>query len=490
MVVQSLLLNLAQVITLVNSTVPPAPTTAHPLQHTANAPSTQRKNCTSQDILTQSTTIVRTVLGGDYDKHLAPDANGVTVSIELAVQTFYDVSEMSASFTADVLMSQIWEDRRLRYDQHTSCLENLTLSAAIIDKLWLPFVCFVNSKRSDLHTSPTPNSFILLYPNGTVWVNYRLRVEGPCYVNLGNYPFNGEECELILESYAYNQGTVKLKWRDWSPVIEYPSRTKPPDFQLSKITWRKASFVYAAGQWDQASRALLCSTYSRSVQLSVSFFLTRDVGVYILTMFVPTFISIGMSWISFWLDHHALPARITLGVSSLMSISIQYSSIVRTLPRVSYYMSIDFWMASAILFIGATLVELTLVGYLDRADRAKRRRAAMGEMVDEAFTEEVKSYGTFLHKFSGEQNGDHRLNFGEMGEKRRLSQRTPSAQLNYRIFQARFLYKQMQQNWRDPEYIDEKARFYFPAAFIVFNCLFWFFVIYRRWQEHSFRNDS
>ncbi|KAI6207306.1 Cation transporter family protein [Aphelenchoides fujianensis] len=258
------------------------------LNHLAKERGTQRKNCTSQDILAQSTTIVRTVLGGNYDKHLAPDANGVTVSIELAVQTFYDVSEMSASFTADVLMSQIWEDRR------------------------------------------------------TVWVNYRLRVEGPCYVNLGNYPFNGEECELILESYAYNQGTVKLKWRDWSPVIEYPE---------SHETTRLSN------------------------------------------------------------------------------------------------MSIDFWMASAVLFIGATLVELTLVGYLDRADRAKRRRAAMGEMVDEAFTKEVKSYGTFLHKFSGEQNGDHRLNFGEMGEKRRLSQRTPSAQLNYRIFQARFLYKQMQQNW-------------------------------------------
>lgn len=32
------------------------------------------------------------------------DPKGVTVSIELALQTFYDISESSASFTADVLM--------------------------------------------------------------------------------------------------------------------------------------------------------------------------------------------------------------------------------------------------------------------------------------------------------------------------------------------------------------------------------------------------
>jgi hypothetical protein len=104
-------------------------------------------NCSVDDILIQSKTIIRTVLSGDYDKHLAPDPHGVVVNIELALQTFYNIDERAASFTADVLMSQIWHDKRLRYDIHTSCLENLTLSASITEKIWLPFVCFVNSKN-------------------------------------------------------------------------------------------------------------------------------------------------------------------------------------------------------------------------------------------------------------------------------------------------------------------------------------------------------
>lgn len=61
-------------------------------------------NCSSDEILIQSQKIVKTVLGDNYDKHLAPDPNGVTVNIELALQTFYNVDERSASFTADVLM--------------------------------------------------------------------------------------------------------------------------------------------------------------------------------------------------------------------------------------------------------------------------------------------------------------------------------------------------------------------------------------------------
>ncbi|KAI6189662.1 Cation transporter family protein [Aphelenchoides bicaudatus] len=426
------------------------------------------RNCSTDDILIQSQKIVRTVLSDNYDKHLAPDPDGVTVNIELALQTFYNVDERSASFTADVLLSQIWLDKRLRYDAESSCLENLTLSSSITEKIWLPFVCFVNSKRSDLHTSPTPNTFVLIYPNGTVWINYRLRVEGPCYVNLENYPFNSEECELVLESYAYNSATVRLKWRDWQPVIHYPSRTKLPDFVLAEIKWKKLNFYYAAGNWDQ---------------LTVSFFLTRQMGVYILTMYFPTVLSITMSWISFWLDHKALPARITLGVSALMSLSLQYGSIVKSLPRVSYIMVIDVWVFASCVFIGATLVELTIVGYLDRLDRRRRRKAQMSEEVDESFNQDVRSYGTFLHKYSNEENSEDQRLKSEMTEMHRLSHQSASSQINYRIFQARFFVKKVKDDWKTPDYWDRKARFYFPASFALFNLLYWAYVLYKRWTE-------
>lgn len=55
-------------------------------------------------------------------------------------------------------------------------------------------------------------------------------------------------------------------------VIQYPSRTKLPDFVLSEIKWAKHQFVYAAGKWDQ---------------LTVRFFLTRQFGVYLIQMYFP-----------------------------------------------------------------------------------------------------------------------------------------------------------------------------------------------------------
>lgn len=79
-----------------------------------------------------------------YDPNVVPSASGVDVEVDVIIQAISSVSEISASFTTDLLFSQIWTDPGLKYDHLTSCLENITLSHRMIDKIWVPNVCFVN----------------------------------------------------------------------------------------------------------------------------------------------------------------------------------------------------------------------------------------------------------------------------------------------------------------------------------------------------------
>ncbi|KAI1720518.1 neurotransmitter-gated ion-channel ligand binding domain-containing protein [Ditylenchus destructor] len=342
--------------------------------------------------------ILDSIFNEHYNRNTLPSKHGPTsVAIEFVIQSISQVSEITSSFTMDLLFSQIWYDHRLRFDHISGdCIPNLTLSHSSIDRLWTPEVSFVNSKKTEVHISPSPNIFLMIYPNGTVWVNYRLQVLGPCDMNLELFPLDVQVCELVIESYAYNTAKVALNWRDWNPVFSI-SKSKLADFTLYGIHWAKNRFEYAAGQWDQ---------------LTVSLTFSRAYGFYILQLYMPTYASTCLSFISFWIDFKSLPARITLGVSSLMTLSFQYGNIAKSLPKVGYVKSADVYFTIVTSFIFMSLIEVAIVCYLE-SKHAKRKRKRERERKMRSF-ESMKRLRNFpksstMSEMSSRYRNNHRF---------------------------------------------------------------------------------
>lgn len=68
-----------------------------------------------------------------------------------------------------------------------------------------------------------------------------------------------------------------------------------------------------------------------------------------------------IQWVSFWIKPEAAPARVTLGVTSLLTLSTQHAKSQASLPPVSYLKAVDAFMSVCTIFVFMALMEYCLV---------------------------------------------------------------------------------------------------------------------------------
>ncbi|PAV71716.1 hypothetical protein WR25_12021 [Diploscapter pachys] len=304
--------------------------------------------------------IVSTILK-NYTKMLPIAEDPIQVLVEIHVQDMDSINEISSDFNVDILFSQLWHDPSLSFAHLPSCKKNITMESKHLHEIWGPNICLINSKNTQIHKSPGENVMVILYENGTVWINHRLSVKAPCNLDLRQFPFDVQNCLLIFESYSHNSEEVELHWMSEPVTLMKPIEL--PDFDLERFHHIKDNNPYPNGRWDQ---------------LRVTFTFKRRWGFYVIQAYVPTYLTIVVSWVSFCMEPKALPARTTVGISSLLALTFQFGNILKNLPRVSYVKAMDVWMLGCISFVFGTMLELAFVCYITRcqnsARNAERRR--------------------------------------------------------------------------------------------------------------------
>jgi len=113
--------------------------------------------------------------------------------------------------------------------------------------------------------------------------------------------------------------------------------------------------------------------------LKVELIFKREFSYYMLTIYVPCCMLVIVSWVSFWLDQNAIPARVSLGVTTLLTMSTQTSGINAQLPPVSYTKAIDVWTGVCQCFVFCALLEFALVNYASRSDMQRDRARERNE---------------------------------------------------------------------------------------------------------------
>ncbi|CAJ0931313.1 unnamed protein product, partial [Mesorhabditis belari] len=403
-----------------------------------------KKNCT-RDI-----EIIETITNTTYyNKLRIPKDTGMTVRVEIWIQAISSIDEMTNDFEMDIYITETWHDPALRFEHLNPCKGNLSLNHQVLDKLWTPNSCFINSKVAQIHDSPFRSIFLMLHPNGTVMVNYRVRVKGPCELDLAQFPMDTQTCGLIYESFNYNNQEVKMKWTsDDGTAVRPLDKIVLPDFTLIGIHTQSKEEPYPAGMWDE---------------LHLTLIFERRYIWYFMQAYLPTYLTIFISWVSFSLGPRAIPARTMLGVNALLAMIFQFGNIMRNLPRVSYIKAIDVWMLVSMTFIFCSLLELAIIGYKVREVGPKPKSPKRKE--SEAY--EASPKGLCLY------------------EKRFMLPANCKAELKK---ESKWK-KQTGTDW-PPERIDELSSLMFPACFLIFNIVYWTYYGRSSSQEKLSRNGT
>ncbi|CAI5437738.1 unnamed protein product [Caenorhabditis angaria] len=217
------------------------------------------------------------------------------------------------------------------------------------------------------------------------------------------------------------------------------------------------SAVYKAGEW-----------YRLTVELEF----TRNYGFYILQLYVPTYISLFISWIAFCIDTKALPARIVLGVNSLMSLTFQFGNIIRSLPPVSYVKAIDLWMCTCVGFIFASLLELAFVAYQDKKLSLKsgKSNAAIRAIVNF-----MKSYQPYQDPEIIEEDRKTSQNTSCFSDSRSDLKGLDTQDLEEEIAEySKIAYAKKKFRLMDfGSRVDRLSFILFPLSFAMFNVVYW-----------------
>nr|XP_032289902.1 uncharacterized protein LOC6624476 isoform X11 [Drosophila virilis] len=284
-----------------------------------------------------------------YDKRLLPPVNGtLTVNVNVLLLSLASPDESSLKYEVEFLLNQQWNDPRLQYGNksHYDFLNALHHH----DSIWTPDTYFI--MHGDFKDPIIPMHFALrIFRNGTITYAMRRHLILSCQGSLHIFPFDDPKCSFSMESISYEEAQIKYVWKNDEDTL----RKSPSLTTLNAYLIKNQTTACDQNSWR--------GNYS-CLQVEMTF--TRDRAYYFTTVFIPGIILVTSSFITFWLEWNAVPARVMIGVTTMLNFFTTSNGFRSTLPVVSNLTAMNVWDGVCMCFIYASLLEFVCVNYVGR----------------------------------------------------------------------------------------------------------------------------
>ncbi|GAB6027320.1 hypothetical protein CHUAL_001603 [Chamberlinius hualienensis] len=285
-----------------------------------------------------------------YDNKLRPNFGGlpVAVEIDINVRSMGPISEFDMSFSIDCYFRQTWIDKRLELK---GPFPTMTLGQSTLSRIWIPDTYFLNGKQSHLHTLTVPNRLIRIDQNGRIFYSQRLTIKASCPMDLRNFPMDTQKCHLQMGSFGYTTKDALYSWNLMRQV------TIANDMKMSQFDLVSTPF---------SNLTIHAKNSGEHSVLVVTFYLRRHTGYFLLQVYAPCILLVVLSWVAFWINREATSDRITLGVTTILTMTFLGLDSRNDLPKVSYSTALDLFIVISFSFVMATILQFALVHYFTK----------------------------------------------------------------------------------------------------------------------------
>lgn len=258
---------------------------------------------------------------------------------------------MDMEFSLFLYFRQMWVDDRIA----KSVKSNILLQRELITYLWFPDPYCYNAKKSDLMLPDTDvHSVVRIDQDGHIFYSRSVHILASCELDLHEFPMDTQHCKITFGSYGHTDSDILMKWTN--PTIEIGNK------QMAQ---------FSVGDAILSTKVNSYSTGNYTV-LTVTFPFKRRMGYYIIQVYIPCVFLVMLSWMVFWMRPDDSASRLTVGITTILTIVFLLGYTNGMLPKVSYVKGMDWYLMVSFTIIFLSLLECIVVDRLWRTSKAKK----------------------------------------------------------------------------------------------------------------------
>jgi len=292
-----------------------------------------------------------------YDKRNRPPVGPINVNISVLLLSLSSPDESSLHYEVEFLVHQKWDDPRLAYQLPDGSSKIYLFGLSHSHQVWRPDIYLI---KHGSHKTINPEDVNMkVFPNGTIFYTMRRHLVLNCEGDLPIFPFDSPMCSFNIESVSNTRDKLEFHWVGPNAVQddgESGSMASSPVLKNHNAHLIHNETLFCEGEEWRGDYSCL----------KVRLHFTRDKWFYYTTVFVPGLILVTSSFVTFWIEWNAEPARVMLGVTTMLNFFTTSNKFRSKLPVVSNLTAMNMWDGVCMFFIYASFLEFILVNYLAR----------------------------------------------------------------------------------------------------------------------------